>query len=350
VSGANSPNPDEGGPGATQSSVPKDHSHAVTLSVSSGSAGDPESVTFVLIRKILGQMRDYNSAITTPNTEGMWESPAANINAETLKIIEWNSTEVGSDTLNVYTRTASTQALVEDATACTADFTTDFFTSASHGLIDTDRIRIGGTAVPTGVNGNIMYYVVNSTASTFQISLTSGGAAVNYSDNGTAVTFKKWVLESDGTTVQSVANVWFQYLFAFTATDTTVSNPRAFSSDAFVFRFFYEKGGVIAENAVEFIYDTGFINFNQPFEDKIYDKINTWHEGEGTFDFTWETEHSTGSMNIDMDVAPTMKRWDSFFQDDAMGRRFRAKVTKNDLLPLVLKEMSGLYVSEPNII
>jgi hypothetical protein len=55
-------------------------------------------------------------------------------------------------------------------------------------------------------------------------------------------------------------------------------------------------------------------------------------------------------MNIDMDVAPTMKRWDSFFQDDAMGRRFRAKVTKNDLLPLVLKEMSGLYVSEPNII
>jgi hypothetical protein len=57
VSGANSANPDEGGPGATQSSVPKDHSHDVTLSVASGNASDPASVTFVLVRKILGQMK-----------------------------------------------------------------------------------------------------------------------------------------------------------------------------------------------------------------------------------------------------------------------------------------------------
>jgi hypothetical protein len=241
-------------------------------------------------------------------------------------------------------------ALVDDAIACTADFTTDFFTAASHGMSDNDRVRIGGTAVPTGVNGDLIYHVVNSTASTFQISLTQGGSAVDFSSNGTSVTFKKWDLATDGNTVVSAANVWFQYLFAFTTTDTTVSNPRVFSSDSFVLRMFYERGGVIAENTVDFIYDTGFINFDKPFADKIFNKINTWHEGEGSFSFVWETEFASGGANVDMDVAPTERRWDSFFEDDAFGRRIAIRVTKSDLLPLVLKEISGIFTPEPNII
>jgi hypothetical protein len=342
----------DGGNGAESNNNPFNHTHSYPGGVSSsGDADDPPSVTFRLIRKVLGQMKDYNSAITSSETEGVWESPAAEINAQTLKVIEWNSIESGSDLLEVFTRTASTMAGVEDATALTSvDFTTDTFTLVSHGLVDNDRVRIGGTAVPTGINGNLIYHVVGSTGSTFQVSLTQGGGAVDFSDNGTAVTFKKWDLNVDMDPVVSSANVWIQYLLAFTATDTTVTNPRIFSSDLYMLRFFYERGGVIAETSVDFVYDTGFLNFDQPMQDKLYNKINIWHEGSGSYTFNWFTEFSSDSMNVDMDVAPNTMRWDSFFQDTAFGRRLRASITKSDLLPLTVKEISGLYIPEPNII
>lgn len=341
----------DGGNGATTNNNPLDHTHSYPGGTSSsGDAADPPSVTFRLISKILGQMRDYNTAITSSETEGVWESPAAQLNAQTLKIIEWNSIEEGSDLVEVFTRTGSTMAGVEDATSCTADNSTETFTAGSHGMVDNDRVRIGGTAVPTGINGNLVYHVVNSTAGTFQVSLTQGGAVVDFSDNGTAVTFKQWDLNVDNTVVSSSAGAWLQYLFAFTATDTTVSNPRIFSTDLYLLRIFYERAGTVAEDSVDFVYDTGFINFDRPFEDKIYNKVNIWHEGEGSYTFTWETEFATDNMNVDMDVSPTMKRWDSFFQDNAFGRRFRATISKSDLAPLTVKEISGLYIAEPNII
>ncbi|MHA1951933.1 MAG: hypothetical protein ACW987_18960, partial [Candidatus Thorarchaeota archaeon] len=185
----------DGGNGAESNNNPASHTHSYAGgTTASGDASDPPSITFRLISKILGQMKDYNSAITSTETEGIWESPAAEINAETLKIIEWNSVEEGSDLIEVFTRTAPTMALVQDAVSCTADNTTEIFTAALHGMVDNDRVRIGGTAVPTGINGNLIYHVVNSTAGTFQVSLTQGGAVVPFSDNGTAVTFKDWDL------------------------------------------------------------------------------------------------------------------------------------------------------------
>ena len=135
-----------------------------------------------------------------------------------------------------------------------------------------------------------------------------------------------------------------------TSTDTTVDMPRLFTSDNFLFRFFYERVGQLAEASVDFIYETGFVNFNKPFEDKIFDKINVWHTGTGSYTFSWQTEFASGSMVVDMDVAPTTTRWDSFFQDNAFGRRISAKVQKNDLGDLTLKEMSGMYLPEPVII
>jgi hypothetical protein len=357
VSGANSADDPDGGPGATTSTNSLNHSHAVTLTAGSGSAGDPEHIVMVLARKILGQMKDYNSAITSAETEGMWESPSANINAQTLKVIEWNSSEPGSSLVEVFFRHGPTMASVEDTTALTSvDNATDTFTLASHGLTDGDRVRISATVLPTGINGNLMYYVVGSTASTFQLELTSGGGAVDFTTDGTAVAFKKWTEQTDGNTITTDPSVsgltWIQYLFAFTSTDTSDPDerPRVFSSDSYILRFFYERVGLLAETSVDFVYDTGFINFDKPFEDKIFNKINIWHSGDGSYTFSWTTEHSSGSMNVDMDVAPTVNRWDSYFQDDAFGRRLSARVQKNDLFALTVKEISGLYIPEPNIV
>lgn len=49
-------------------------------------------------------------------------------------------------------------------------------------------VVLGGTAVPTGFTAGQVYYVVNTSGVTFQLSATVGGAAINSSSTGTAVT------------------------------------------------------------------------------------------------------------------------------------------------------------------
>lgn len=75
----------------------------------------------------------------------------------------------------------------------TFDGSTDFITSEdglsvafNHNLSDGDLIFFvekGG--LPTGLSENTRYYVINSTATTFQVALTPGGSAVDFTGNGT---------------------------------------------------------------------------------------------------------------------------------------------------------------------
>ena len=67
-------------------------------------------------------------------------------------------------------------------TVTSVDTGTDFITSTAHGLNNGDMItfsRISAGAFPSGIAANTVYYIVNKTTDTFQISLTSGGAAIN---------------------------------------------------------------------------------------------------------------------------------------------------------------------------
>ncbi len=68
----------------------------------------------------------------------------------------------------------------------TADNTTDLFTFAAHGFTNGQTVYVTsfGT-VPTGIPIQGLF-VVNATANTFQLSLTSGGAAINFTNNGTS--------------------------------------------------------------------------------------------------------------------------------------------------------------------
>ena len=71
--------------------------------------------------------------------------------------------------------------------SCTAANATDTFTKIAHGLVNGDRVLIAGTTVPTGLNAAIVYYIVNKTDDTFQVSLTSGGAAALFTTDGVSV-------------------------------------------------------------------------------------------------------------------------------------------------------------------
>lgn len=59
------------------------------------------------------------------------------------------------------------------------------FTLNSHGLANGDQIVLSTTgALPTGLTVGTVYYVINTATNTFNVSLTSGGAAVNTSSAG----------------------------------------------------------------------------------------------------------------------------------------------------------------------
>ena len=74
----------------------------------------------------------------------------------------------------------------ESGTAFTVDAGTDFATSPAHGLSNGDRIMVfSSTTLPAGLSLATVYFVVNKTANTFQLSLTSGGAAIDLTDAGT---------------------------------------------------------------------------------------------------------------------------------------------------------------------
>jgi len=70
----------------------------------------------------------------------------------------------------------------------TVDFTTDVFTLNTHGLVNGNQVRVDSDGIPPGgLNTGTFYYIIAATANTFKLSLTSGGSAIDITDNGTGV-------------------------------------------------------------------------------------------------------------------------------------------------------------------
>ena len=82
------------------------------------------------------------------------------------------------------------QVLLDSVAAHSAVFTAEnvanLFTSVAHGLSNGDRVKVSNSAgaLPNGLTADTWYYVIGATDDDFQLSLTSGGSAVNISDDG----------------------------------------------------------------------------------------------------------------------------------------------------------------------
>jgi len=98
----------------------------------------------------------------------------------------------------------------------TADNTTDFITITGHGYADNDTVRYydGGTTI-AGLSYTTTYFVRNSTPNTFQVSLTSGGVAINFTTNGSNVFFYRY-----GNATTQIWDSIDDYLGAAVATPT----------------------------------------------------------------------------------------------------------------------------------
>jgi hypothetical protein len=126
----------------------------------------------------LERQRDHDFTLLGYQSDRV--TPAALVSGDVVRFKVWDSGDVD---------TAPTLDLDSVALASgtfTADAGTDELTAAAHGLSNGQRVRLtsGGT-LPAGLLATVAYYVVNKTTNTFQVSLTSGGAAVNFSDAGT---------------------------------------------------------------------------------------------------------------------------------------------------------------------
>lgn len=73
----------------------------------------------------------------------------------------------------------------------TAVAATDLITCVNHNFVDGDKTRlsVSGGVLPAGLSANTDYFVRDMSGSTFKLAATSGGAAIDITDAGTAGIF-----------------------------------------------------------------------------------------------------------------------------------------------------------------
>jgi hypothetical protein len=122
------------------------------------------------------RVEDFNLGYGT----GVYDWVAANITFA-------NAGNVKGVVFSAYARYALTQAnygivaalATDSQTITSTNATTEKFNKVAHGLSDGDIVAFQSSAnMPGGITANKLYYVVNKTDNDFQVSLTSGGAAV----------------------------------------------------------------------------------------------------------------------------------------------------------------------------
>ncbi len=83
------------------------------------------------------------------------------------------------------------EADVITPTGGVVDDTDDFVPAPAHGLVQGDRVLAKASVLATNVSTGVLYWVVNPTTDTFQISGTEDGTPVDFGSAGTAMTFRK---------------------------------------------------------------------------------------------------------------------------------------------------------------
>lgn len=89
-----------------------------------------------------------------------------------------------------------TKVSLDATVAAQVNLTTNVFTKAGHGLTNTDRVVYhngGGTSI-TGLTSGTVYFVVGVSGNDFQLSLTSGGAAIDISGTQSALSSNTLIL------------------------------------------------------------------------------------------------------------------------------------------------------------
>ena len=144
---------------------------------------------------------------------------------------------------------------------------------------------------------------------------------------------------SSGSAITSDPKLYFQFKCVFSSTDHTgIIFPYLYKADGYVIKATYWKLIMAAESTVAFRYKTGYRNFEQPFEDKIYKKVVSVHEGSaGTFDLIADIRTATYTFSaISLTTFP--QRWVSNFPASMYGPELSLEWYKNDAEDFKIKQ------------
>jgi len=110
------------------------------------------------------------------------ESKTADASPDTARVSLFNE-DVDALTVNTDIMTWASRS----KQTMTATNASNVLNATGHGLSNADRVILTTTAtdLPAGLDSETVYFVVNKTTNTFQVSLTSGGSAVAFTDDGT---------------------------------------------------------------------------------------------------------------------------------------------------------------------
>lgn len=141
----------------------------------------------------------------TPTTAGVLSTDYMDLGSETYRQFGGNmivASFCASVSMNSSTENATMRLQIvalpktSIATATFTAATTDIITAASHGLTAGTRITVASSGTPpAGLAVSTNYYLRDVTASTFKVSLTPNGSAVDITDTGTGTHTLTWYPE-----------------------------------------------------------------------------------------------------------------------------------------------------------
>lgn len=100
------------------------------------------------------------------------------------EVYDDSNTNIVNETWHTLNMSNDYQWSVGDPIACTMQNVLDTITDNLHGLSNGDKIMFSGSSIPAELDIDTVYYVINVTVNTFNVALTSGGAAVVLNSNG----------------------------------------------------------------------------------------------------------------------------------------------------------------------
>ena len=109
-------------------------------------------------------------------------SSVVNVVFDSTPTLGIHTVKIGND--DGYMGISGIEFIVQDIQDFTATNATNILTSAGHTLTNGDQIKLTGGDLPNGLNATTKYYVIGASGNNFQVSTSSGGAAVTFSDDG----------------------------------------------------------------------------------------------------------------------------------------------------------------------
>lgn len=135
----------------------------------------------------------------------------------------------------------------------TGTASTDVFTSTAHGYSNGDRVLLSGLTGGAGLVAGRLYFIIASSTDRFQVALTSGGSAVDFTSDLSAGTVTRIVELSGGSPAYARKAIAFNTAAAGSVDDSTngavIDVPASSTTDQLGFYSASSAGTLLAFTA-----------------------------------------------------------------------------------------------------